>query len=180
MEQECLNILGFSYHPTEKELKSAYKKLIKQYHPDVTGGETSVEYTRIDTAYKYLTGKMNYREAEAILFPERKTERAAKYQNSENPYASYQGQNPFEEEFFRNFYREHATEYDEQGYYRNHYEVNIGWLKYLPFILLFLFVLLIVFFFQMAIFVAKILFSPVGLVLVAIYLVWRIFIRNRR
>ena len=30
MEQECLRILGFSSRPSEKELKSAYKRLIKQ------------------------------------------------------------------------------------------------------------------------------------------------------
>ena len=68
MEQECLRILGFSARPSEKELKSAYKRLIKQYHPDVTGGETSPEYTKVDTAYKYLSaggGNLVSREKES-------------------------------------------------------------------------------------------------------------------
>ena len=98
MEQECLRILGFSTRPSEKELKSAYKKLMKKYHPDVTGGETSPEYTRVDTAYQYLTGKMNYQQAEAILFPDRKNQRATSYRNT---YESAAGQTSFEEEFFR-------------------------------------------------------------------------------
>lgn len=182
MEQECLRILGFSHKPTEKELKSAYKRLIKQHHPDVTGGETSREYLKIDAAYKYLIGKINYKEAEAILFPERKKERETRY-STQNPqgYSTYTGYNSsFEEDFFREFYRQNNQEFDENGYYRNrYYEVNLGWLKFLPLILLFFFILFMVLFFKAMGFLLNLLFSPAGIVLVAIYLLWVIFYKRR-
>lgn len=185
MEQECLRILGFSYKPTEKELKSAYKKLVKQHHPDVTGGETSREYLKIDAAYKYLTGKINYKEAESILFPEKKKERESTYQRSYNTGSPYTPGNTysnvnFEEEFFREFYRQHQEEFDERGYYRNrYYTVNLAWLRFLPLILLLVFILFVFLFFKTVGFVLNILFSPFGMVLIAIYLVWLVFFKRR-
>ena len=172
MEQECLRILGFSTRPSEKELKRAYKKLMKKYHPDVTGGETSPEYTRVDTAYQYLTGKMNYQQAEAILFPDRKNQRATSYRNT---YESAAGQTSFEEEFFRNFYQQHADEFDENGYYRQrYYTYDTSFLKYVPLILLFIFIIIMVLLFSFV----RFLFTPVGLVCLACYLIWRLFLRR--
>ena len=174
MEQECLRILGFSVRPSEKELKSAYKRLIKQYHPDVTGGETSPEYTRIDTAYKYLTGKINYRQAEAILFPEKKNQRTTEYRHA---YDSAAGQTSFEDEFFRNFYQQHSEEFDENGYYRHrYYTYDLSFLKYVPLILLFIFIIVMVLFFSFL----RFLFTPLGFVLLAGYLIWRVFLRKAR
>lgn len=174
MEQECLRILGFSSRPSEKELKSAYKQLIKQYHPDVTGGETSPEYIRIDTAYKYLTGKINYREAEAILFPERKNQRTTQYHSASDPAA---GQTTFEDEFFRDFYQQHSAEFDENGYYRHrYYTYDASWLKYVPLILLLIFIIVMVIFFSFL----RFLFTPLGFMLLAGYLIWRVFFRRGR
>ena len=174
MEQECLRILGFSARPSEKELKSAYKRLIKQYHPDVTGGETSPEYTRIDTAYKYLTGKINYQQAEAILFPEKKNKRTTEYRRA---YDSAAGQTSFEDEFFRNFYQQHSEEFDENGYYRHrYYTYDLSFLKYVPLILLFIFIIVMVLFFSFL----RFLFTPLGFVLLAGYLIWRVFLRKTK
>ena len=174
MEQECLRILGFSARPSEKELKSAYKRLIKQYHPDVTGGETSPEYTRIDTAYKYLPCKINYQQAVAIFFPDKNKQTTTEYRRA---YDSAAGQTSFEDEFFRNFYQQHSEEFDENGYYRHrYYTYDLSFLKYVPLILLFIFIIVMVLFFSFL----RFLFTPLGFVLLAGYLIWRVFLRKTK
>ena len=184
MEKKCLEILGFQERPTEKELKKAYKQLIKQHHPDVTGGETSQRYIQIDTAYKYLTGKITYREAAAILYPPKSAaERSAQGQRSYSEYTQNTGgftQADFETIFgrdFANFYTENPEEYDEDGYYRQkYYTYDFRWLKWVPLVLLLIFIIFMVIFFKFLAF----LFTPAGLVLLAIYLLWWVFFRNRK
>lgn len=53
------NILGVSADATEKEIKAAYKKLAKKYHPDVNGGDKAAEskFKEINEAYTMLTEK---------------------------------------------------------------------------------------------------------------------------
>lgn len=45
--------LGVSYNATMKEVKAAYSKLIKQYHPDKRGDDI-VRFSEINAAYKRL------------------------------------------------------------------------------------------------------------------------------
>lgn len=54
--QECYNILGVSQNATEKEVKSAYRKLAQQHHPDKNGGDDT-QFKRINEAYSILSGK---------------------------------------------------------------------------------------------------------------------------
>ncbi|RRD93682.1 hypothetical protein EII17_11660 [Clostridiales bacterium COT073_COT-073] len=183
VEKKCLQILGFTQRPTEKELKKAYKTLIKQHHPDVTGGETSQTYIEIDTAYKYLTGKITYREAAAILYPQVKETTQNRSQGGYSQNMGGFSQEDFENIFGKNFaggfytYSSDSDEYDEDGYYRQkYYTYDFSWLKWVPLILLLLFVIFMVIFFKFVSF----LFTPAGLVLLAIYLLWRVFFKNKR
>lgn len=52
--------LGVSYDANEAEIKSAYLKLAKKFHPDNMGGN-SEKFTEINLAYKNLTQKDNVR-----------------------------------------------------------------------------------------------------------------------
>ena len=43
MLKECYDKLGLPVTATEKEVKAAYKKLAKRYHPDVNPGDKEKE-----------------------------------------------------------------------------------------------------------------------------------------
>lgn len=51
-----LEILGLKPGVTEKEIKQAYRRLVKQYHPDVNKSpEATKKFLEISEAYKFLT-----------------------------------------------------------------------------------------------------------------------------
>ncbi len=58
---EALKILGFqsSYAPSEKEIKSAYRKLALKYHPDkyseAVKKQNEEKFKKLGTAYEFLT-----------------------------------------------------------------------------------------------------------------------------
>ena len=53
--------LGVARTSTEKEIKSAYRKLARQYHPDVNPGDKKVEqrFQEINEAYEVLSDAEN-------------------------------------------------------------------------------------------------------------------------
>ena len=53
MSRDPFSVLGISQNATEDEIKSAYRKLAKQYHPDVNGGsaEAEAKMKEINEAY---------------------------------------------------------------------------------------------------------------------------------
>ena len=54
-EQSCA-VLGVSTHPTPYEVKLAYRKLAKQYHPDINKDPgATMKFQEINAAYEFLT-----------------------------------------------------------------------------------------------------------------------------
>lgn len=57
--KDYYNILGVKRDATEQEVKKAYRKLARQYHPDVNPGDKSAEakFKEINEAYEVLSDK---------------------------------------------------------------------------------------------------------------------------
>ncbi|HXG64425.1 MAG TPA: DnaJ domain-containing protein, partial [Blastocatellia bacterium] len=55
--------LGVSRNATDAEIKSAYRKLARKYHPDVSGSpDANIRFARISEAY-YILGDKKRRAA---------------------------------------------------------------------------------------------------------------------
>ena len=59
--KDYYNILGVNRNASEREIKQAYRKLARQYHPDVNPGDKSAEekFKQINEAYEVLSDKEN-------------------------------------------------------------------------------------------------------------------------
>ncbi len=64
-KRDCYEILGLSKSATDEEIKKAYRRMAKQYHPDVNPGDKSAEekFKEVNEAYSILSDpdkKANY------------------------------------------------------------------------------------------------------------------------
>lgn len=59
----CYQILGLTPHATELQIKEAYRKLAKQYHPDLNPGDQQAadQFVRIKQAYETLIAALAHR-----------------------------------------------------------------------------------------------------------------------
>jgi curved DNA-binding protein len=57
MERDYYEILGVGREASEKDIKSAFRKLARQYHPDVNQGDTTAEqrFKEVNEAYEVLS-----------------------------------------------------------------------------------------------------------------------------
>lgn len=51
---EAFRVLGLPVNATQEDIKNAYKKMSKQYHPDVVGEEGTAHFYQVNEAYNFL------------------------------------------------------------------------------------------------------------------------------
>lgn len=61
----ALEVLGLTGHPDPGEVRAAFKKLVKQKHPDQSGG-ADIEFLEIHSAYSLLKGDNGYTPADQL------------------------------------------------------------------------------------------------------------------
>ena len=66
---DCYKTLGLGRRCSESEIKTAYRVLVKQHHPDVNGGKSSSRFIEIQQAYETLTER---REEHDSTHPDKK------------------------------------------------------------------------------------------------------------
>jgi curved DNA-binding protein CbpA len=129
-EIDYYKILGLTKQSTEKEIKVAYYKLAKQYHPDVNQGKTNEKFKEMSAAYDILSDSVKRREYDASRsfssFYSGKQYSSSSYNNT-NSYNNYQYSNyrtnddPFKNmnDFFRNFYKKNQQQNYKSNFYEN-------------------------------------------------------------
>ena len=52
--ESAVQILGLSRNYTMEDVKVAYKKLARKYHPDIAGSEYTDKFAQINEAYEFI------------------------------------------------------------------------------------------------------------------------------
>lgn len=90
MGTDPYQVLGVSPNASEDEIRQAYRRLAKQYHPDLNPGDKTAaqKMNEINAAYDAIKNPQAYRQQQA--------QQQARQQYSQ---AGYQEYNPFEDLF---------------------------------------------------------------------------------
>lgn len=90
MSRDPYEVLGVPKTASEDEIKTAYRRLAKKYHPDLNPGDPAAaqKMNEVNQAYDQIKNPQNWQQNQQNPY-------------AQNPYGYYQqGQDPFEE-FFR-------------------------------------------------------------------------------
>ena len=122
--KDYYGVLGVNKNATEKEIKTAYHKLARQFHPDVNGGKTTEKFKEITVAYEILSDKA----------------KKSSYDSNQNPFSSFGNsfrnttssshststqQNPFSNGF-GNFYSNFNNQKTDNNFHSNSYRYSGG------------------------------------------------------
>lgn len=93
MVNDPYQVLGVSHDADAETIKQAYRKLAKQYHPDLHPGDAyaAKRMNEINEAYEAIKNPQAYRQAQQ---QQQAWQNRQTYQTG-NPFSGFDGQNPF-------------------------------------------------------------------------------------
>lgn len=119
MKKDYYKILGIEKTSTDKEIKSAYLKLVKKYHPDTTQGKTTELFKEISLAYEILSDPNK----KSIYDSQGSTFGSSFFSNQSNNNSNPNKQNPY---YNYNNNNQHANyRYDYSGSKMNDFYSNL-------------------------------------------------------
>lgn len=110
MDKDYYEILGVSESDTPENIKLAYRKLARKWHPDVAGNSNNVlrKFKEINEAYEVLSDKVKKEEYDRARrfynYAKNGAENVRQKDNTTNPNTQEKQQNnSFSDEYFKNF-----------------------------------------------------------------------------
>lgn len=118
MAKDPYEVLGVAHGASEDEIKAAYRRLAKKYHPDLNPGDPTAaqKMNEVNQAYDQLKNPQSYQQQTSQSYS------GQSYSGQSYGGQTYGGQDPFEDPF-RGFHN-YANSSQNQGNYQYTYHTR--------------------------------------------------------